>query len=87
MSLAGPGGDSTLPEEDQKVIKALTESLHLNLAACYLRTEQFEKCIRACTTAISVNDNSAKGYFRRGQARLKGMDDRHYVVPVVSDSL
>ena len=61
MSLAGPGGGSTLPAEQQEVIKALTESLHLNLAACYLRTEQFEKCIKACSTAISVNENSTKG--------------------------
>lgn len=29
-----------------KVLKALTESLHLNLAACYLRTEQLDKCIK-----------------------------------------
>ncbi len=43
----------------------------MNLAACYLRTEQLPKCIATCTAAIAVNENSAKAYFRRGQARLK----------------
>lgn len=56
---------------EKNEVKALTETLHLNLAACYLRTEQYTKCISACSTAIGVNDTSAKGYFRRGQAYLK----------------
>jgi hypothetical protein len=48
----------------QQVLKALTETLHLNLAACYLRTEQLDKCIKACTVAVGVNPNSAKVQFR-----------------------
>lgn len=47
-------------KKKMQVLKALTETLHLNLAACYLRTEQPEKCIKACTVAIGVNPNSAK---------------------------
>ncbi len=49
----------------------LTETLNLNLAACYLRTEQLPKCVTTCTAAIAVNESSAKAYFRRGQARFK----------------
>jgi tetratricopeptide (TPR) repeat protein len=52
-------------------LSGLTETLNLNLAACYLRTEQLPKCVTACTAAIAVNANSAKAYFRRGQAKLK----------------
>jgi len=75
MPAGGPAGaDSTLSPAEKSEVKSLTESLHLNLAACYLQTEQYAKCIAASTTAIGVNANSAKGYFRRGQAYLKQRD-------------
>lgn len=56
----GGGGGSSLSKGEKDECKALTESLHLNLAACYLHTEQYGKCIAACNVAIGVNDNSAK---------------------------
>ena len=66
--------NSNISEENKSVLKALTESLHLNLAACYLKTEQYSKCISSCSTAIGVNNKSVKAYFRRGQAYLKTKD-------------
>ncbi len=62
---------SGLGVEEKETVKALTENLHLNLAACYLKTEQLTKCVSACTSALAVNNKSAKAYFRRGQAHLK----------------
>ncbi len=53
-------GGATLSKGEKDECKALTESLHLNLAACYLHTEQYSKCIAACNVAIGVNAGSAK---------------------------
>jgi hypothetical protein len=55
------GEDSSLSDEEKEVMKTLTESLHLNLAACYLKTEKYDRCIASCTTAIATNENSTKG--------------------------
>ena len=44
---------------------------HLNLGACYLKKEDFEKVVSYCSKAIDVDDTNVKGLFRRGQAYVK----------------
>ena len=43
----------------------------LNLAACQLRLSQPIKAIAACDLATALDAQSAKAWFRRGQACLK----------------
>ncbi|XP_041357275.1 peptidyl-prolyl cis-trans isomerase D-like [Gigantopelta aegis] len=56
--------------EDEKddVKKSSKLSLHLNLAACYLRLKDYDEVLRACKDALSIDPTSAKALFRRGQA-------------------
>ncbi|CAF2374758.1 unnamed protein product [Rotaria sp. Silwood2] len=38
--------------------------LHLNSAQCYLRLDNFEKCLRACRDALVIEPNNLKALFR-----------------------
>lgn len=44
---------------------------NLNLAAGYLKQEEFEKVIEHCTVALKLEPNNVKGLFRRAQAYAK----------------
>lgn len=41
----------------------------LNLAACYLKQQQWSDCISACDKVIELDPEQPKAWFRRGQAR------------------
>ncbi len=56
-----------LSEQYQK----LNCQCQLNLGACFLKIEQFEKVIEACTKALELEPKNIKGLFRRGQAYMK----------------
>ncbi|CAE8584070.1 unnamed protein product [Polarella glacialis] len=59
-----------VPGEKVEDVKRLKQSTHLNMAACYLKLEEYKKCIDACSKALSTGSLS-KAYFRRGQANLE----------------
>ena len=44
---------------------------HLNLAACYLKSEDYNKVTEHCTSALELEPENVKGLFRRGQAYAK----------------
>ena len=59
---------TTLQKEE---INALILSTNLNLAMCYLKTQDNIKAVKFASKALEVDPNSVKGYFRRGLAYLE----------------
>ena len=47
---------SDLSSEDEKEVKALKEALHLNLAMCYLKLEEWKKAKASCDSALEFNE-------------------------------
>ncbi len=43
--------------------------IHLNMAACQLRTKDFNTAIYNCTQVLTLQPDNAKALFRRGTAR------------------
>ena len=66
--------ESPLSEEEKKDINATFLSIHLNMAAVYLKISEWQKAVNASTEAIKLDANSAKAYFRRSQAYLSLKD-------------
>eukprot|EP00419_Tripos_fusus_P004280 CAMPEP_0172682442 /NCGR_PEP_ID=MMETSP1074-20121228/18173_1 /TAXON_ID=2916 /ORGANISM="Ceratium fusus, Strain PA161109" /LENGTH=368 /DNA_ID=CAMNT_0013501127 /DNA_START=12 /DNA_END=1114 /DNA_ORIENTATION=- len=56
-----------LPKERAEDLRALKQSTKLNMAACYLKVGEHQKCVDACTAALELGASS-KAHFRRGQA-------------------
>lgn len=61
---------SQVPKDRVDDLRKLKQSSRLNMAACYLKLEEHQKCVDACTKAMELG-SSAKAYFRRGQAYLE----------------
>ena len=47
---------SDLSSEDEKEVKALKEALHLNLAMCYIKLEEWKKAKASCDSALEFNE-------------------------------
>lgn len=47
---------SDLTPEDEQEVKTLKESLHLNLAMCYLKLEEWKKAKASCDSALEFNE-------------------------------
>merc|ERR1719336_2158633 len=60
-----------VPADRVGSVKRLKQSTYLNMAACYLKTQDHHKCVDACTKALAADAPSSKAYFRRGQAHLE----------------
>merc|ERR1719247_3337915 len=69
-SRSTPASSSQVPKERVDDLRKLKQSSRLNMAACYLKLEEHQKCVDACTKAMELG-SSAKAYFRRGQAYLE----------------
>mmetsp|Transcript_59037 Transcript_59037/g.175629 ORF Transcript_59037/g.175629 Transcript_59037/m.175629 type:complete len:226 (+) Transcript_59037:71-748(+) len=61
---------SQVPKERVEDVKKLKQSTHLNMAACYLKLSEHQKCVTACNKALAQGQLS-KAHFRRGQAQLE----------------
>jgi tetratricopeptide (TPR) repeat protein len=57
------------PELKEKISKLMV-STWSNMAACYLKLEQFEKTVEICDKVIKQDSKNAKAHFRKGQALL-----------------
>lgn len=65
---ATPATSSTqIPKEKVEEVRKLKQSTRLNMAACYLKLEEPQKCVEACGKALELGE-SAKAHYRRGQA-------------------
>ena len=63
--MAGDGDDESLITQGKDICLAVL----LNLAACQLKLERYDRAIVYCDDAIKVKE-TAKAYFRRGQAHF-----------------
>lgn len=48
--------------------------LFLNLAACYLKTEEYPNAINACMEVLSIDSNNPKALYRISKALLSQKD-------------
>jgi len=53
---------------DEKEITALKVTLYSNLAACYIKLENWDQVVRYTTDALTLDDKNSKCYFRRSAA-------------------
>lgn len=58
------------PEELEKC-RFLLVAIQLNIAACYLKLENYEYAIEVCKRALDRDSSSVKAYYRLGQAYLE----------------
>jgi len=67
--------ESTLPEAEKEGAKAEARKTQVaclvNVAACKLKLDDFKGAIQASDTALEVDKDNFKAFFRRAQARLK----------------
>jgi tetratricopeptide (TPR) repeat protein len=54
----------------QKEVDEIKLSCCLNLAACYLKLQKFDKAIHNCAEALRIDPNSSKALYRRAQAHV-----------------
>merc|ERR1712217_695954 len=59
-----------VPTDRVEDVKRLKQSTHLNMAACYLKLNEHQKCVNSCSKALETGPLS-KAFFRRGQANLE----------------
>ena len=67
------GGDSSqdkLTEEQQKAVDQLLVTADLNLSACYLKEEKYEKAAARASNVLLKDPDDIKALFRRGEARI-----------------
>lgn len=56
------------PAPDESV-EGLIQSIKLNMALCFLKLKEYEKCIDTCDSIIVKDGRSVKGLYRRGLAK------------------
>ncbi|KAK9158926.1 hypothetical protein Scep_005500 [Stephania cephalantha] len=59
-------------DEEGKIFLNSRNSLHLNVAACYLKMGEWRKSIEACNKVLDSNPLHVKALYRRGMAYLSG---------------
>mmetsp|Transcript_10381 Transcript_10381/g.24999 ORF Transcript_10381/g.24999 Transcript_10381/m.24999 type:complete len:344 (+) Transcript_10381:32-1063(+) len=69
-------GSNQIPRDRVEEVNKLKQATRLNMAACYLKVKDFQKCVNACTAALELGAQ-AKAYFRRAQAyvELRNLSD------------
>lgn len=61
----------TLPELLSSQHATLKCQCYLNLGACFLKTEEYEKVKENCSKALELDSSNVKGLYRRAQAFIK----------------
>ncbi|KAI8835746.1 hypothetical protein BC829DRAFT_406259, partial [Chytridium lagenaria] len=62
--------ENNLAADEKKRVNTMKLPCHLNLAACYLKTQQYDKVIEEANKALAISSRSPKALYRRAQARL-----------------
>lgn len=63
-----PEGENEISQELKAKIKLLQVQTFSNMAACYLKTDQYDKAIEFCDKVIQLDSTNPKAYYRKGQA-------------------
>ncbi|KAL0879238.1 hypothetical protein ABMA27_003019 [Loxostege sticticalis] len=58
------------------VVATYTQQCHLNLAACYMKLDDYTNCVKSCSEVLETDSRNEKALYRRGQANfaLKNYD-------------
>eukprot|EP00039_Didymoeca_costata_P001862 m.55715 g.55715 ORF g.55715 m.55715 type:complete len:717 (-) comp11000_c0_seq1:108-2258(-) len=62
-----------LTDDDKKEVDTLKNAIHLNLAQCYIKLNEWKKAKASCDSALEITD-SIKGLYRRAQAYYQMRD-------------
>ncbi|CAG9782235.1 unnamed protein product [Diatraea saccharalis] len=68
--------DDTQQNAYSEIMASHTQNCHLNLAACFVKLENYSLCVKACTEVLENDSRNEKALYRRGQANfaLKNYD-------------
>ena len=80
MFAAALGHDVALTRPQEAQLKKLTQSLHANLSACYLKLNEWEKAVKYAAMVLESDPNNVKSMLRLGQAYHKLGDQMGCVV-------
>merc|ERR1712216_938957 len=59
--------EQALTDEERTEVMKLWHTCHINRAMCYIKLENWEKGVAACTEAINAGCEDNKAFFRRGK--------------------
>lgn len=65
------GPSSQISPDEKRQISCEINAILLNMAACYLKLNKFEKCIVTCDKVIEKDSSNGKAYYRKGEALIK----------------
>ncbi|KAH6572829.1 hypothetical protein BASA50_001866 [Batrachochytrium salamandrivorans] len=68
------GSISPLTPEEKGEITNTVKACHANMAACYLKQENYKKAIDFCDKVLKVDTDNAKAMYRKGLALFKMND-------------
>lgn len=68
--MGGGNAKEKLTAEQQQAVDQLSLTANLNLAACYLKEEKYEKAAARATKVLEKDAKHVKALFRRGEARI-----------------
>ncbi|EKX51953.1 hypothetical protein GUITHDRAFT_49725, partial [Guillardia theta CCMP2712] len=63
-------GVSSGQEEMIEAISRHKQSCYLNIAACAMKQNNWQNCVRACDAALELDPQSVKAFYRRALARI-----------------
>ncbi|KAJ3109462.1 hypothetical protein HDU96_007226 [Phlyctochytrium bullatum] len=66
--------ENNLSSDEKKKVNAMKLPCHLNLAACFLKVQQYDKVIEECNKALAISSHSTKALYRRAQAHLQRIE-------------
>ncbi|EGF81423.1 hypothetical protein BATDEDRAFT_23836 [Batrachochytrium dendrobatidis JAM81] len=70
-AIIGSNGVSSLSDAEKTEIVATIKACHANMAACYIKNENYTKAIDFCDRVLKVDSNNTKAMYRKGHALFK----------------
>lgn len=64
-------GSITSEKEMERAIRELELASHKNLSLCYLKSEQWQRCIEECKIVLDIEPNNLKIIYRIGRSHIQ----------------